>query len=504
MRAAREIASIHPSERKLAATITTMTANGQSANGGSSSAPDYVVPLQINGQEEHSSLTHPVTNPSTNAPAWRFAAASKADALRAADAAIAAFPSWRKTKPSTRRDIFLRAADLLAERGAEYASYMELETGALPNFSTGMNIPITVAMLKDIAGRIVGELAGDLPICEEEGKSAMVVKEPYGVVLGIAPWNAPYILGMRSVAYALATGNTVVMKGSELSPRCHWAIGRLLADAGLPAGCLNVVYHRPQDAAEITTALIEHKAIRKVNFTGSTAVGAIISAIAGKNLKPCLMELGGKNCAIVLEDADLDEAAKACVLGAFYHVSIFLSRLSIPDATRTPCKGAKEASLGHIANPWACKQSGQICMSTDLIFCARPVASRFKALLADTTSAMFPSDQPSSVLVTPAGTTKVKDIILNALDRGANAFHGDARAEQESDTRLRPVLLEGVKEDMDMYSKEAFGPTAAVLEVDSADEAVRIMNESDYGLSASVFSRDLARALRVAKEIESG
>lgn len=132
--------------------------------------------------------------------------------------------------------------------------------------------------------------------------------------------NAPFILGFRAVIYALGAGNTCILKGSEVSPRCFWLIGSIFRHAGLPDGCLNVVYHRPEDAAEITTTLIEHPAIRKINFTGSTAVGRIISATAGKNLKPVLMELGGKASAIVCEDADLRLAAKKCAIGAFLNV----------------------------------------------------------------------------------------------------------------------------------------------------------------------------------------
>lgn len=132
--------------------------------------------------------------------------------------------------------------------------------------------------------------------------------------------NAPYILGLRAIIYALAAGNTVVFKGSELSPRCFWVLGQVLTDAGLPPGALNMIYSKPQDAAEVTTALIEHPAVKKINFTGSTAVGSIIAAQAGKNLKPCLMELGGKASAIVCADADLSKAGLQCALGAFLHV----------------------------------------------------------------------------------------------------------------------------------------------------------------------------------------
>ena len=132
--------------------------------------------------------------------------------------------------------------------------------------------------------------------------------------------NAPYILGIRACMYAIATGNTCVLKGSELSPKCYWTIGDVFHKAGLPAGVLNVIAHRPEDAAEITTTLIKHSAIRKINFTGSTAVGRIISEQAGKALKPVLMELGGKASAIVLEDADVELAAAECASGAFMHV----------------------------------------------------------------------------------------------------------------------------------------------------------------------------------------
>lgn len=141
--------------------------------------------------------------------------------------------------------------------------------------------------------------------------------------------NAPYILGFRAAAYALAGGNTTILKGPELAPRCFWAIGDIFKQAGLPDGCLNVLSVRAQDAAEVVTAMIEHPAVRKINYTGSTAVGSIIAATAGKNLKPVLMELGGKASAIVLKDADLGRAATGCARGAFIHVSTHVHSVSI-------------------------------------------------------------------------------------------------------------------------------------------------------------------------------
>lgn len=132
--------------------------------------------------------------------------------------------------------------------------------------------------------------------------------------------NAPYALGIRTVAIPLAAGNTVILKGSELSPKCFWAIGDVFRQAGLPAGCLNVLYHRTSDASEVTTALIAHPAVRKITYTGSTTVGSIVAGVAAKYVKPVLLELGGKASVIVLDDANLENAAMASTVGAFLNV----------------------------------------------------------------------------------------------------------------------------------------------------------------------------------------
>lgn len=194
---------------------------------------------------------------------------------------------------------------------------MEQETGALRPF-VDFNIMTTVDNFRDVASR-ASNIQGVIPQTKTPGQGAFVFKEPYGVVLGIAPWNAPYILGARAFLYPIVAGNTVVHKGSELSPRVMWAMGSVLKEAGLPDGVLNMIYHRPSDAAAVTNALIEHPAIKKINFTGSTMVGSIITSKAGKELKPVLMELGGKASAIVCEDANLELAALQCALGAFLH-----------------------------------------------------------------------------------------------------------------------------------------------------------------------------------------
>jgi len=234
---------------------STMTSNGTKGHAThmSNDAFGHVVPLLIDGKEVTTETTFDVTSPVTNKVIWRSSSVSKDDAIKAVEAAQAAFPAWSKTKPSRRRDILLKASDILAQRAEEAAEYMEIETGAVPAYSGGFNVPSAIEQLKDVAGRIITS-TGSVPVCAEEGKSAMIVKEPYGVIFGIAPWfvvlqtsnslehllplsrNAPYILGFRAVSYALAAGNTCVLKGPEFSPRCYWLIGTIFKEAGLPDG----------------------------------------------------------------------------------------------------------------------------------------------------------------------------------------------------------------------------------------------------------------------------
>ncbi|KAF2708028.1 aldehyde dehydrogenase [Pleomassaria siparia CBS 279.74] len=433
----------------------------------------YTVPLLINGEEVTTSTTFPVISPSTHKQIWQASSASLEDVQSAIAAAQAAFRPWAKTKPSARRAIFLKAADILQSRGDEFGKYMMQETGSETAFSSGFNIPLTVEMFRDVAGR-VGTVVGSIPTCSQEGTAALVVKEPYGVILGIAPWNAPYILGVRSILYALAGGNTCILKGSELSPRCFWAIGSCLTEAGLPPGALNVLYHQAKDAAQITTALIENPSIKKVNFTGSTAVGRIIAQTAGKHLKPVLMELGGKASAIVLDDADLNKAATQCALGAFLH-------------------------------------SGQICMATERILVHKDIKAQFIEAFTGAAEGIFGGDKPAPVLVASAGVEKNKRLITEAVQAGAKVIHGDHEKDEAhpetkevSKTRMRPIIVDGVNKDMELYHAESFGPSVSIIEISTDDEAIEIANDTEYGLTGAVFTENLARGLRIARQIESG
>ena len=179
----------------------------------------------------------------------------------------------------------------------------------------------SIELLNELAGAISLVTTGIVPHTRDSKTFAMVLKEPYGVHLGIAPWNSSLFLAMRAVLTPIACGNTAILKASELSPGTHHFIAQMLANVGFPPGVLNVIQHRREDAPKVLEALISHPSVKKVNFTGSSAVGKVIAGMAAQYHKPTLMELGGKAPQIVFEDADLDEAAKSAVTGAFFHVS---------------------------------------------------------------------------------------------------------------------------------------------------------------------------------------
>lgn len=436
------------------------------ANYASNDAFNHTVPLLINGEEISTENTFDVISPVTHHKIWYSSSASPQDAIRAVEAAQAALPAWAATKPNQRRDILLKAASILESRKEECAEYMKIETGSGDWFSHNFNLPVGVELLRDVAGRIA-TVTGSTPTSALPNRSALVLKEPYGVVLGIAPWNAPYILGLRAIAYGLAAGNTCILKGSELSPRCFWAIGSLFQAAGLPPGVLNVLFHRPEDAAEVTSTLIAHPSIKKINFTGSTATGAIIAEQAGKHLKPVLLELGGKAPAIILADANIQQAAESCAAGAFLH-------------------------------------TGQICMSTERILVHESIMKAFSDALSAAMETQYPSSAPAEMLVRATSVEKNKSLITDALSKGATLISGSLNTEEPSPTRLRPIIISHITPSMSIYDTESFGPTVSLLPFATEDEAIRIANDTQYGLSSAIFTEDLRAGLRVARRVESG
>ena len=405
-------------------------------------------------------------NPPDGKVATRAPAASAADAVRAVEAASRAFPAWSRMGPSARRGLLLKAAAALEAKADAFAAAMAAETGSSAIWA-GFNVHVAAGMLQEAAS-LTTQVGGELIPSDVPGSLAMGVRQAAGVVLGMAPWNAPVILGVRAVATPLACGNTVVLKGSELSPATHGLIIEALQEAGLPPGVVNFVTNDPADAATVVEAMVAHPAVRRVNFTGSTHVGRIIAALCAQHLKPAVLELGGKAPLLVLEDADLDAAVNGAAFGAF-------------------------------AN------SGQICMSTERIVVDTKIADAFVAKLAAKAQAL-PLGDPRKGPVVLGSVVDMRTVercnalIDDALAKGAKLVCGG-----KADSTLMPAtLLDHVTPAMRIYQEESFGPVKPIVRVDGVDAAVACANDNAFGLSAAVFSRDVAKAWNVAQRIESG
>jgi acyl-CoA reductase-like NAD-dependent aldehyde dehydrogenase len=242
----------------------------------------------------------------------------------AVDSCARAFESWRATPPVARRTLILRLAELLRSKDAEILRIMQEEIHASSQWAN-INLEESILMIQETAALVTSpSLAGSILSPQDPAAQALIFVEPLGVILGIAPWNSPLILGFRACLPAIAAGNTAILKGSELSPRTHYFIASLFREAGFPPGVCNFLLHRGVDAATTFEEIIERHEVRKCNFTGSTPVGRRIASKAAMELKPCLMELGGKNFAVVLGDADVKKAAEMVCEGAFLNVSPLL------------------------------------------------------------------------------------------------------------------------------------------------------------------------------------
>jgi acyl-CoA reductase-like NAD-dependent aldehyde dehydrogenase len=366
-------------------------------------------------------------------------------------AASEAFPVWSALGPNARRALLNRAADEIEARADAFVQSMHEELRASEPWAR-FNVMLGAGMVREAAA-LTTQITGEVIPSDKPGLLSLALREPVGVILGIAPWNAPVILGCRAIAAPLACGNTVILKASERCPRTHGLIVEAFEAAGFPSGVANLVTNEPHEAAELVGTLIDHPSVRRINFTGSTVVGRIIAKRAAEHLKPVLLELGGKAPLIVLEDADLDEAVKAAAFGAFMN-------------------------------------AGQICMSTERIIVVDAVADAFVQRLAEKASSM--PDAAVGEQVDHAAAASVRRLVDDALAKGARQVAVGA------------TVLDGLTPAMKLYHDESFGPVVGIIRVADEAEAVHVANDSEYGLSAAVFTRDAARGLRVARQIRSG
>ncbi|THH15081.1 hypothetical protein EUX98_g9521 [Antrodiella citrinella] len=410
-----------------------------------------------------------VRNPYTGKVVGLAASATSDDCRAAIESAGKAFETWENTTPSARRDVFLRAAALI-ETDQYYQKVQDTtrdETAATDHLKYN-NYYGAIALLKNVAG-MISQLKGEIYPSKVPGGQVVVERRAKGVILAISPWNVPIMLSLRAVAVPIICGNTVVLKCSEITPRSQSIVVELLTEAGLPKGVLNFISMDRKDAPELTREIIAHPLIRAINFTGSDVVGRILAGEAAKYLKPCVFELGGKAPAVVLDDADLTKAAKAIVSSSLVH-------------------------------------SGQTCISTERVVVQRKASETLIPKIASLMKSFSMGDTYEnrdilSSLFTEASAVKVVGMIEAAKQDGAKLLVGDG---SRQGSVVQPHVLVNCKPGMRLWDRESFGPVLVIAVADTEDELVELANATDYSLAASVWSKNVGSAMRVARRIHSG
>jgi acyl-CoA reductase-like NAD-dependent aldehyde dehydrogenase len=397
----------------------------------------------------------------------RVPAGKRADATRAIDAAATAFPGWSHTLPAERQALFLKAADILENKQEEIVPILAEETGCTFGFAM-FQTHFTPGLLREAAAQ-THQATGEIIPADLPGAFYMATRQPVGVVAGIAPWNAPLILSLRSICMPIAYGNTAILKPSTESAAAGGVVlAEVFHEAGFPKGVLNLVTNGPGGSGEIGDAFIEHPKVRRINLTGSTAVGRQLAEKAGRYLKRVALELGGQNPMIILRDADIDQAVNAAAFGSFLH-------------------------------------QGQICMSTRRLIVEKPIAKEFtdKFVSKVSTFKVGNPKEPDTIigpLINQQQFNQVKESVDAAVNDGAKILCGH----QSEGLCYYPTVLTNVKQGSPFSREETFGPVVSVIEVKDEDEAVAVANDTTYGLSAAVVTGDFAKGLALAERIESG
>ncbi|KAL7625896.1 hypothetical protein AAE478_005120 [Parahypoxylon ruwenzoriense] len=430
--------------------------------------------LFINGEYCSSSdgTTFSVANPMTGELIYECASASVDDYGRAIEHATVTFSSWSRTTPTGRRLIFLKAADILESYlQGDAPAVLSAEVSATKSWIK-VNILATVGILRETAG-LVTHIKGEIVPADRPGTTILIEREPLGVVFAISPWNAPVNLTARAIATPLICGNTVILKPSEFSPKSQHLVVRALQAAGLPSGCLHFLPVSPDRTPAVTEYAVKHPSVRHVNFTGSDRVGRIIAGWAATCLKRCVLELGGKAPVIVLDDANMEDAVEAVIFGA-------------------------------LAN------AGQICMSTERVLLHSSVAVPFKEALLRRIERIKvgnheeDSEVSISGLFNAASARRVQALLDSAVSSGAKLLCGDISVSGQNKTILSPHVVDAVTPSMDIFHKESFGPLICLCTFDTDEEAITLANGTDFSLCAAVFSRDVMRALDVARRVRAG
>ncbi len=389
------------------------------------------------------------------------------DVKNAINSANHAFESWSEIKYNERAHYMIKIAEVMEERKMDIVKALQGEAGGW--FGKGMFEAMYIPEVFYAAAAMNYQAIGEV-IPSEFGKLSMAVRRPMGVISVISPWNFPCVLTSRGMAFAIAAGNTVVLKPSEETPYCGGILfAEIFEEAGVPGGVLNVVTCSRDNVAAVGSELVENPLVKGVSFTGSTPVGRDIAARSGAHLKKCCVELGGKDALIVLDDADMDRATGAANFGSFMH-------------------------------------QGQICMSVEKILVHEsiyePFLTRFKERasklkVGDTTEEL---DHIIGPLINDRQADRVKSQIEDAVAKGAEIVLGG-----KVDGRyVEPTIITNVTPDMTVYRDETFGPVVTVIPFSTDDEAVALANDTEYGLSSGVITKDEYRGLEIAAKLETG
>ncbi|MFO0336859.1 MAG: aldehyde dehydrogenase family protein [Pseudomonadota bacterium] len=404
-----------------------------------------------------------VLDPESDRPFALAARGTPADVDAAVQAAQAAFPAFSRAPVNVREAVLSRAAALLERDAEEFASLMVTEIGS-PIGKARHEVQRAADVFRAAAGA-TRYLSGKTLPSDTPGKLNLTFRVPLGVIASITPFNVPLAKGVRLSAIPLAFGNTVAMLPSEEAPLMALRLAQLYREAGLPAGCFNVV---TGFGHEIGDSLTGHPLVRSISFTGSTRVGAHIREIAARTGKKLTLELGGKSPLVVLDDANLARAVQAAIQGSFGN-------------------------------------QGQVCMASSRIYVQRGIAAEFLSRFGDAARRLGLGDlrDPATVIgpiINARQRARIRAHVDDAVAKGATVECGGRWIGH----RCEPTVLTGVTRDMLCHSEETFGPVTAVYAVDGLDEALRAANDTRYGLAAAIFTSDLGHALRYARDVDAG
>ena len=422
--------------------------------------------LFINGQPHtpETALTFPVYNPANGQHIGNAARGNEADVHQAVIAARTAFPTWAQLAPATREQIMLQAATAIEAHQDIFVNILLSESGSTIR-KARHEVAYGASLMRAAAGE-VRRLYGDTFPNDKPHRLSMVIREPMGIVAVISPFNAPLVLLIKMIVFALAAGNTVIAKPSEETPLVAVELAQVLAQAGFPPGVFNVVTGY---GAETGAALVNHPDINAIAFTGSTATGIRIAQAAAPHMHRLQMELGGKNPLLVLNDIDVTAAADITAVGAFFH-------------------------------------GGQICMSSARIIAESHVAYPLAEALAEKAKSLYLGDLQDErtaygPLINQQALDKVQTHVDKAVKAGATLLAG---GQAHKGLVFQPTVLWQPPPDTAVWCEETFGPVATIVPVDNLEQAIALANESKYGLSAGVLTNDLKRGMTAARQIRAG